>query len=111
MHTLPARVSYVVAPNDSSVLIAMDVRFQDHTIRWFDTVKERIMTVARVVDMDPAHFVFERSAGEGGGTYTFVPLTLERYRANVQPHLLARKDFDTEEDLFTAFERTREEAW
>lgn len=109
--TLPHRVSYVTADRDDTVLVAMGVMVDDHTIRWFDTVKERVMTIARIVDASPDHFIFERTASEGGGTYTFVPMTLERYRSHVWERLVLKREFDDEASMLAAFEQTQSEVW
>mgnify|MGYP001576648636 CR=1 FL=1 len=111
MPTISHRVSFVTCPTDETVIIALDVTYDDHTIRWFDTVRERIMTIDRIVDPDPAHFTFARVSVEGGGTYTFVPMTLERYRTHVRSHLVLQKNFTEEEAMLAAFEQTRREAW
>lgn len=109
--TITHRVSYVASDRDDTVLVAMDVSYDEKTIRWFDTVKERVMTIGRIIDTNPDHFVFERAASEGGGTYTFVPMTLERYRNHVRDRLVLKREFDNEESLLAALEQTRAEAW
>lgn len=104
---LPARV-YAVASEDPSVLVAMDVSIDDQTIRWFDSVKGRVMKIRSIIDDNPEHFIFER---EGGVRYLFEPLTIEIYRAKVKNGVLVPRDFDNQEDMLRAFEETREQQW
>jgi len=109
--SIPGRVFFVSSSSDSTVLIALDVVVQGAYIRWFDTVKERVMKVKEILDKNPAHFVFEREEGEGGGMYTFIPMTSEIYNEKVKRHLLAPQDFADEEAMLKAFEETRQNAW
>ncbi len=107
---LPGRVWYVHAPQDSTVLLALNIVRDHRSVRWFDTVKERSMEVAEVLDPNPQHFVFRRGDGPGG-TYTFEPLTLERYEQSVRKQLLAGKQFTSLPELLTAIEQTRQHTW
>jgi len=108
---LSRRVYYVSSLKDESVLLAMDIKIEEDLVRWFDTVKERIMRIDRIVENSPGRFIFERSEKEGGGTYIFTPLTMQIYREKVKSKLMLPKEFENEEDLFFAFERTRDNAW
>lgn len=111
MQKLSGRVYYVISPMDDTVLIALDVGFDEHYVRWFDTIKERMMTYERIVDTDSAHFSFERAGDESRGIYTFVPMTLALYNEHVKRHVLVSKEFTDEETLLREFEKTRENAW
>ena len=57
------------------------------------------------------YFTFERDRNEGGGTYTFVPMTLKIYNEKVKSRLFAKKDFINEEEMLKAFEETIKDAW
>ncbi len=109
---LPGRVYFVKASNDdTSVLIAMNIYTDSRTISWFDTVKERIMGIEKIVDKKSDHFVFERAHSEGGGKYTFVPMTLKIYNQKVKKNILVPQEVTDEEEMLKAFEKTRESAW
>ncbi|KKT81885.1 MAG: hypothetical protein A3B99_00120 [Candidatus Yanofskybacteria bacterium RIFCSPHIGHO2_02_FULL_44_12b] len=106
------KVYYVFCPDDPTVLVAMDIKLTDsNTITWLDTVKERSMTIERVAENVEDRFVFDRSQKEGGGTYTFVPMTLAIYNDGVKSHLLSPGDFESEEKMIEAFEKTRSNIW
>src|SRR3989344_9177487 len=101
-------IYYVSCPSDSTVLIAMDLMLtESNQLTWLDTVKERSMAVEKVLENTENSFVFERSREEGGGIYTFVPMTLAIYNEKVKEHLLSPGDFKSEEELIEAFEKTR----
>jgi len=105
------KIYYVISDEDESVLIGMDLRinFNDKTISWFDTVKDRTMGFEAIIDDNPDHFVFKRSGR--GEVYTFVPMTLEVYNDNVKNRILIPRDLETEEDMLKAFEETKNNAW
>ena len=106
-----ARVYYVTSPNDDTVRLAMDIGIKDGMLCWFDTVKERRMKIGKIVEHTLTRFVFARADGEPGREYTFVPLTLEIFRAHVKDHILIPRDFESEEEMLQAFEQTRKDAW
>jgi hypothetical protein len=109
---LPGRVYYVSCPEDNTVEVAMDVRIAGDTVSWFDTIKERLMKIERIInDSHPDYFIFKRNVEEGGGVYTFVPMTLQLYNERVKRHLLAPKDFTDIEQLLKEFEDTKNYAW
>lgn len=108
---LPGRVYFVESAADDTVRIALDVTNDGTYVRWFDTIKERIMKIEKIVDENLEHFVFERAKDEGNGTYTFVPMTLEIFRAKVKQHILIPQDFKNEETMLKGFEETRNQAW
>lgn len=109
--TIHGRVFFVSSANDPTVLLALNLEVRGAYVRWFDTVKERMMRVKRILDEDPSHFVFERDEQEGNGVYTFIPMTLEIYNEKVKHQLLASQDFTDEEAMLQAFEETRKNAW
>ncbi len=109
--TPDTRVYHVSSDRDVTVLVALDLVVEDRIVRWFDTVKERVMTAERMEDARPARFMFERSAQEGGGRYIFVPMTLELYRTSVRSRLTAGGEFGTEAEMLAAFASTRDSAW
>jgi hypothetical protein len=109
---LPASVYYVKSPEDDTVLVGMDVEISrrggDTTVSWFDTVKERRMG-AELVSEDMDNFTFKRLEQEGGGTYSFVPMSLDVYDNSVKSYLQNGKDFDNQEDLTAAFLETKKD--
>jgi hypothetical protein len=111
---LPVPVYFVEADNqDETVLVAMDVSInqQQKLIRWFDTIKDRLMYYSKIVDQDLNHFVFERGDKGSEGNYFFSPMTLDLYNKNVKAKLIQGKDFKTEEEMIAAFEKTKEQMW
>mgnify|MGYP001230460932 CR=1 FL=1 len=110
---LQERVYYVSARSDTTVLVAMDVEIRDgNLIRWFDTVKERMMEIKEIVNDNPKHFSFKRDSGDKEGDfYDFIPMTLEIYNTKVKKRLLSPKDITNEEEMFKEFETTRSNAW
>lgn len=110
---LESKVYFVSSEKDETVLLAMDVEINENekTVKWFDTVKERLMYYELIVDSDHKHLVFERLEKEGGEIYTFIPLTLEIYDEKVKNRILIPKDFEFEEEMLKAFEETKNNAW
>ena len=104
-------IYYVSCPSDDTVLLAFDLEVTERSVQWLDTVKDRIMAYESIVDSDQNHFVFERARLEGGGVYTFIPLTLSLFREKVKDHILIPQDFVTEEELFIAIQETRKNIW
>ena len=111
MEKLPNRAYYVFSDQDDTVLVALDVKFDNKRTGWFDTIKERIMTIEKIIDSDPQRFIFKRAPTEGGGIYTFVPMTLEIYKEKVKKHMIIPREFNDSEEMFSAFEETRKNAW
>lgn len=110
--TFNHRVYYVSSPNDDTVLIALDVKVtNNNSIKWFDTVKDRIMHIGEVLDNSPDHFVFQRDDNEQKGMYTLVLMTLGLYNEKVKSKILIPQDFASEESMFQAFEETKTNAW
>ncbi len=104
---------FVSSESDSTVLLAMDIRISndiENTIRWFDSVKERIMHIEKIIDQSPLHFVFQRKSGKNE-VYTFVPLTLEIYNREVKNRILIPHNFATEDEMTNAFLETKNNAW
>lgn len=104
-------VYFVSSPEDSSVLIALDVKINDDSVSWFDTVKDRIMYIGKILDNNPEHFVFQRNDKGETGIYTFVPMTLEIYNQRVKNRILIQQDFSREEEMLKAFQETKNNAW
>lgn len=103
---------FVTSDKDDTVLLAMDIKIneKDNSVVWFDSVKDRVMTIKNIMDYDPLHFVFERD-GDMGGTYTFIPLTLDIYNENVKNKILSRKEFESEQEMTRAFLKTINNSW
>lgn len=100
-------VYYVQSSTDSTVLIALQVRIENEdTIVWFDTRKERSMVIEAILSADSKNFVFKRKENEGGHTYSFTPLSLDIYKANVKPKLVRGEEFTSEDELLNAFKET-----
>lgn len=108
---LKGRVWYVESEKDSTVLVAMNIQIRGEFVSWFDTNKGRLMKVARVLNPSKENFVFERAPEEGGGTYTFKPMTLEIYNSKVKNGLKKPENFNKEEMMLASFEESLKEAW
>jgi len=108
---LPADVYYVHSAEDDTVLIGMDVeivRGDDGILaHWLDTVKERRM-LALATETRGDVFVFTRVEKEGGGRYSFTPMSLEIYNLSVKEKLKNGLEFDNLGMLNAAFLSTRE---
>ncbi|OGN10114.1 MAG: hypothetical protein A3C61_01170 [Candidatus Yanofskybacteria bacterium RIFCSPHIGHO2_02_FULL_39_10] len=106
------RVYYVSSSDDGTVLIALNVKIDGNDyINWFDTVKDRIMKIGKIIDDNSEHFVFQRSDSQAKGVYTFVPMTLNLYNEKVKSKVLIPQDFSSEEQMLKAFEETKNNAW
>ena len=86
---LPKPVYYVESSDDTSVLVGIDVTInylnngkQRAVIKWFDTVKERIMSASEIKIQDNC-LVFRRTEEEGGGVYSFMPMNLDIYNNKI----------------------------
>jgi hypothetical protein len=88
----------------------MDVDIRDGIIKWFDTVKERIMKIDSTQGSDD-QFSFTRAQSEGGQVYNFELMTLDLYKDKVKSKLSNPKDFSDMDSLFKAFQETKSEAW
>ena len=108
---LSGRAYLVTCPQDSTVLYALDVTIETPYARWFDGTKQRIMRAQSIDRTDKTHIIFVRDATEGGGTYTFEPMTLERYNTFVKSRIMIPRDFPDEDSMLKALENTRNEAW
>ena len=107
----PASVYYVESDADETVLVGMGVQLKGDFLTWFDTVKDRTMLVDRILEESPREFVFKRNDQEGGGIYTFQPMTLEVYSSSVQERLINGKVFTDTEAMVKAFLETQNDAW
>ena len=105
------RVYYVFSPEDDSVLLALDIKISNDLIKWFDTVKERIMYIDEIFDDNPKHFVFKLKDKNNIGVYTFLPITLKIYEEKVKNKILIPQNFSNEELMLRSFEETKENAW
>ncbi len=105
-------IYFVTCEKDDTVLLAMDIRLDGTDfITWFDTAHERVMGIAKLDDRRPTMLTFERLEDEGGGTYTFIPLTLEDYTAHVKAKLISGKDFTSIDALYAALRDSKKGAW
>ena len=105
------KIYYASCQSDNTVLIAMDIKISENqkTISWLDTVKERITEIESIEENDPGYFVFKIK--ENGQIYTFIPMTLEIFREKVKDRILIPQDFETEDQMLAALEKTRENIW
>jgi hypothetical protein len=105
-------VYFVNSPTDGTVLVAMDLQIdqQQKMISWFDTAKERKMRYDSLSGGED-NYSFNRSVEQGGGEYTFQPLTLDIYNSQVASHLIGAKEFDNVNQLKEALLKTKENAW
>ena len=111
MEKLPGRVYYVECPVDPSVLLAIDTQIKGDYVRWFDTVKERMMKIAQVLENEPTKFAFQREDSPEQGLYSFTPLNLEIYNRAVKPHLANGQDFADDESMLKAIEESKDNSW
>ena len=110
---LPAKVYYVESDEDWSVMIGIGVVAEkvrtkqgDYVqVRWFDTLRDRIMTAVRFFEKEGA-WGFERDPEEGGGKYYFRPMTLEIYNEKVKNRTKGKVEFDDEKKLIEGFLET-----
>lgn len=107
----PARVYYVYSRTDPTVLIALDVNVEANLIRWFDTVKERVMQIETVTEATDQRFGFKRAGEEVAHCYSLQPLTMELYNLHVKNRLSSSEVFQDEEALFASFELARKNSW
>lgn len=105
-------IYFVQSDRDKTVLVAIDLVIDTDrkTVSWFDINKERIMYYNEIQN-DGANIEFSRSQNEGGGEYSFQPLTLDFYKTNIAPRLDQAEDFLSTEEMKAAFLRTKENAW
>lgn len=112
---LPARAYYISSPDDTTVLLGLDVIIRDKMIRWYDTVKERMFEIGDIQEDAPEQLVFTRkdsvTENEPARVYTLQPLTLDLYNAHVKSKLRAGEDFDSVEKLYDALDQTYQNAW
>ena len=104
---------FVSSDTDNTVLLGMNLKLSndlENEVRWFDTIKERVMHVEKIIDSNPEHFVFQRKSTKNE-IYTFIPLTLDIYNEKVKHKTLIPRDFTNTEDMVTAFKETRNNAW
>ena len=109
-------VYYIESPDDSSVLVGIDVSIRkinnnetsenNYEISWFDTTRDRIM-YASDTQAKGDFFAFKRSENEGGGYYYFAPMSVELYNENVKSKLIDGKSFENNDDLIKAFLETK----
>ena len=108
---LPAEVYFVTSAADDTVLVGLNVELMeeengDRKVQWFDTVKERAILVDGITKMDDTEIVFKREAKDGGGEYSFKPMTLETYEGSVKDKLMAASSFANQSDMEEAFKST-----
>ncbi len=107
---LPSAVYLVECETDETVLVAMRLevvrRFSEReefiSVKWFDTVHERVMR-AKLVWRVGECLAFERLESDGSGKYYFTPLTLEKYNSEVKDSLVSGEDFMNESEMIEAF--------
>ena len=106
VRTLPKPVYYIESPDDSDVLVGIDVTINSTNIgakrlieiSWFDTAKQRSMT-ATETNSNGDYFAFKRIEEEGGGTYYFAPMDMITYHGKVREHLSNAPIYNKYEDM------------
>lgn len=104
-------VYYVESQTDETVLVGIDIRLQGDFLTWFDTIKDRTMLVDRVIEESSKLFTFKRDDKEGGGVYSFQPMSLEIYNSSVRERLIYGEAFSDQEAMIKAFLETKDNAW
>jgi len=108
---LSGDVYYVHSDQDDTVLIGMDIELihddSGTLVHWLDTVKERRM-MAEKTEMRDDGLSFTRVESEGGGTYNFIPMSLDAYNNHVKDRLKDGGSFDNVGALNTAFLSAKE---
>jgi len=107
---LPFPVYYIESPNDSTVLIGLDVTVEIRHlntntiifISWYDTSHERIMQATEIAQ-NGENFAFKRADSGNGSDYYLYPMSLEIYNQRVKQHLSTNEDFTNEKELIEAF--------
>lgn len=105
-----SKVMYVSSAQDDSVMVAFNIHEDGNVLSWFDTIKERIMEIEKVLEDTEDKFAFLR-ASDRKEIYEFVPMTLEIYRAKVKDKLISGRDFDTEKVMHEALINTIDQSW
>ena len=115
---LPKSVYYIESPDDSTVLVGIDVNITSfnhgakrlYEVSWYDTTHDRKM-LASQTDAKGEYFAFKRDETEGGGTYFFTPMNLKVYDAKVRDQLSNAPAFDNPDDMIKAFLKTKENSY
>lgn len=106
------KIYFVQSDQDKTVLVAIDlvIDTDQRNVSWFDMNKERMMYFDEIQN-DGENIRFLRAQSEGGGEYSFQPLTLDIYKTNIAPRLDQAEDFSSIDEMKAAFSRTKENAW
>ena len=100
---LPGTVYLVECETDEAVVVRRFSEGEEFiSVKWFDTVRERVMR-AKLVWRVGECLAFERLGADGGGKYYFTPLTLEKYNSEVKDLLVSGEDFRSEAEMIEAF--------
>lgn len=104
--TLTEPVYYIFSPQDTTVLVGIDVTVQEeqncYVVSWRDPSHERRMTASKIT-LNSDYFAFKRIDSEGGQIYFFIPMDLDLYYKRVKGCLIAGRDFDNTEEMIQAF--------
>ncbi|MBI3632516.1 MAG: hypothetical protein HY225_03645, partial [Candidatus Vogelbacteria bacterium] len=82
-----SKVYVVLSQQGDIVVLAINPKFRDNYLVWFDSIKERMRSVGKIIKADSAEFSF--ISDDNNVIYTFLPLTVELYEKNIKRHLIA----------------------
>ena len=110
MEKLPEPVYYVESPDDDTVLVGIDVKIYREeknnqlftTVSWHDTNKYRYMMASDTM-LHGDCFAFKRQEKEGGGTYYFMPMTIDIYNDKVKKLIIGNPNYTNKEELIDGF--------
>jgi hypothetical protein len=111
MPTLNKHVYYVTCLTDNTVLVAIDLRTDKEYVRWFDSTKERMMKIGKILEQTKDKFVFERDTNDKGGIYTFQPLTLDAYHQQVMSQLHGGHQVKSIDEVYDGIAQARDSNW
>ncbi len=111
-HQFKNQLYYVTSSTDETVLLAIDPIMDNDTITWFDTNKERIKPILKIIDDSEEKFCFVTHDGlETSDQYVFTPLTVDLYEQHVKQHLKDPHPYQNERHLFDLLLAAKRSAW
>ncbi len=111
-HQFKNQLYYVTSSTDETVLLAIDPIMDNDTITWFDTNKERIKPILKIIDDSEEKFSFiSRNGLEASDQYVFTTLTVDLYEQHVKQRLKDPRPYQNEQHLFDLLLATKKSAW
>ena len=98
-----SRVLYVTSDSDPTAVVAYDVIISNGNIFWYDGYRMRGMLIGQIVKDEMNEFIFKRRAEEGGGRYTFIPMTVEIAKTKLKDLIDKDARIESEEDIIKYF--------